>query len=140
MKRNVYGAATILALVFTLGPVMAQAQSRLDAKVPFNFTLGQKAMPAGEYEISSATPQVYEIRNLDTKEARFVMKSQNVQAYKDQNPKLVFHKYGDQYFLSQIWYGSGKVGAEFGISQREKEIRMADSFSAGPETVIVAMN
>ena len=57
---------------------------------------------------------------------------------KDQSPKLVFHKYGDQYFLSQIWDGQNDTGIQLAESKREKETKMAGLTSAS-ETVIVAM-
>ena len=140
MKRNVYGALMLLAAALMISVPMVQAQSRVKADVPFAFSVDKQSMSAGNYEISALNDKVLEIRNLDTRQVRMLMKSQGVQASKIQNAKLVFHKYDDQYFLSQIWNGSSDTGIEFATSRREKEMRMAgNSLSNGPELVIVAM-
>ena len=36
--------------------------------------------------------------------------------------KLVFHKYGDQYFLSQIWTPGGSTGRELLMPRLEREL------------------
>jgi hypothetical protein len=54
---------------------------------------------------------------------------------------LVFHRYGNQYFLSQIWDGRSNAGIELPESKREKELNLAAKLTNdGPETVLVAMN
>ena len=36
--------------------------------------------------------------------------------------KLVFHKYGDQYFLSQIWRTGENGGRELRMAHKEREL------------------
>ena len=140
MKHSIYGALAMLAVALMISVPMTQAQSRVRADVPFAFSLEQSSMPAGGYEISSIDEKVISVRNLETGQARLLIASMHVQASQDQHAKLVFHKCGDQYFLSQIWDGSGNDGIELPASKREKELNMASSnFSDGPETVIIAM-
>ena len=141
MKRKVYGALTMLAvaLIVSVPMVQAQSQSHLRADVSFAFSLQDKSMSAGNYEIKSLSDQVLEIWNLDTRHGQLLMKQMSVQANKVQNPKLVFHKYGDQYFLSQIWDGRSNSGVELAVSNREKEEQIARNGQQPPETVVVAM-
>ncbi|MGB7555468.1 MAG: hypothetical protein WBM04_13940 [Candidatus Korobacteraceae bacterium] len=140
MKSRFYGALATLAVALTVGVSFAQAQSRVNADVPFAFTLQDKAMPAGNYQIIARSAQVLEVRSLDSQHGQLLIKQMAVQSNKDQSPKLVFHKYGDQYFLTQIWYGDSRNGVGFAESKREKEISMASNdASSAPETVIVAM-
>jgi hypothetical protein len=140
MKRNFYGALAMLAAALIVSVPLAQAQSRVNADVPFAFSLQDKAMPAGNYQIISLSGQALEVLNLDTQHGQLLAKQMSVQAYKDQSPKLVFHKYGDQYFLSQIWYGDSHYGIGFAESKREKEVKMAaNGLPDVAETVIVAM-
>ena len=139
MKRNIYGALAILAAALIVSVPLVQAQSRVNADVPFAFSLQDKAMPAGNYQII-ARGQALEVRNLDTEHGQLLVKQMSVQSTKDQSPKLVFHKYGDQYFLSQIWYGDSHYGVGFAESKREKEVKMAaNGLPSVAETVIVAM-
>jgi hypothetical protein len=138
MKRSVQGALMVVALMISV-PVM-QAQNRIRADVPFAFNMEQVRMAAGNYEIAALSDKVLVVRSLESGQGRLLLKPMQVQARQVQNPKLVFHKYGEQYFLSQVWNGSSNIGIQFSISQREKELRMARNGSPiWPETVIVAM-
>ncbi len=141
MKCNVYGALMIIALALIVSVPMTQAQARARASVPFGFSLDQKPMPAGAYEISSTSYKVLVVRNLDTREARLVIESMNVQASQAAgipHAKLVFRKYGDQYFLAEIWGGQSNIGIAFPESKREKELQWARDIHE-PELVVIAM-
>ena|SRR5271167_2043967 len=142
MKRNVYGALTMLAVALLISVPMSQAQSSTRANVPFAFSMNQSSMPAGGYEISSLSDNVLVVRNLDTKEARFLIASMHVEASQASgtpHAKLVFRKYGDQYFLSQIWDGEHRIGKAWPESRREKELQTASNFDHQPEVVVIAM-
>jgi hypothetical protein len=141
MKTNVYGALIILALALIVSVPLTQAQVRVRASVPFDFSLDQKSMPAGTYDISSMNDSVLAVRNLDTREARLLIAPMHVQASLDAgtpHAKLVFSKYGDQYFLAEIWYGESNIGIAFPQSKREKELQLARD-SHQPELVVIAM-
>lgn len=140
MKRSIYGALMLLAAALLISVPMVQAQSQLKADVPFTFSVDKQSMSAGNYEIDSLNASVLVLRDLDTKQAQLLMKSHDVQAANIQNAHLVFHKYDNQYFLSQIWKGDSTMGIELPTSRHEKEIQMAgNSLPNGPELVIVAM-
>ena len=142
MKRDVYGALTMLAVALMISVPMSQAQKSITANVPFAFSINQGSMSAGEYEISSARDKVLVVRNLDTKEARLLIASMNVEASQASAPphaKLVFRKYDDQYFLAQIWDGESRTGMALPESKREKELQTASNFDHQPELVVIAM-
>jgi len=141
MKSNVYGALMILALALIVSAPVAQAQGRARATVPFEFNLDQQTMPAGLYEVGALNGQVLVVRNLESKDARLVIESMHVQASEGAgipHAKLVFHRYGDQYFLAEIWNGQSKIGIAFAESKREKELQWARD-THEPELVIIAM-
>ena len=57
MKKQILAVAA--ALVFTaLAPAQSHAQQVTQAKVPFAFQAGNTMMPAGEYQIQRALPEV----------------------------------------------------------------------------------
>ncbi|MGO9518810.1 MAG: hypothetical protein ACLPND_17390 [Candidatus Korobacteraceae bacterium] len=136
MKRNVYGALMIVALALLVSVPMTQAQA-MKANVPFEFSLNQQFMPAGNYEISSEGEKLLAVRHLDTMKTCMLIESIHMQASQAPHAKLVFHKYGDQYFLSEIWDGSD-LGIQIPESKREKEMKWARNDS-GPELVVIAM-
>ncbi len=139
MKSNIYGALAMLALALIVSVPFVQAQSQVKANVPFAFSLQDQSMPAGNYKIMELNDRVLEVRNLDSQHGQLLAKQMSVQSSRIQSPKLVFHKYGDQYFLSEIWDGESDSGIAFAESKREKEVQTAANSLAPPETVIVAM-
>jgi hypothetical protein len=81
------------------------------------------------------------VRNLKTGESRLVIESMHVQASQaagTPHAKLVFHKYGDQYFLAEIWNGQSNIGIAFPESKREKELQLA-SDTHQSELIVIAM-
>ena len=126
MKKQILAVAA--ALVFTaLAPAQSHAQQVTQAKVPFAFQAGNTMMPAGEYQIQRALPEVRTlqlIRGTDSSASTFV--SMNVVESRDKNAgsKLIFHCYSNECFLSEIWVGSSQ-GLKLEQSRREKEVSLA---------------
>jgi hypothetical protein len=140
MQSKALGVMSVLAIAMVLTVPAMYAQSRLIANVPFDFSLGQKTMSAGLYEVKPINNEVESFRNMQTGISQIVMKSQNVLSDRQQGARLVFNKYGEHYFLAEIWDGSGNPGIQFARSKHEKELRLAqDRDAEGPEVVVVAM-
>ena len=100
--------------------LVAQSKPVITANVPFNFMVGGKMLPAGEYRIQTERPNAVLIQSRDSKT------NANLTAHSAQNTEmrgvaaLRFNRYGDRYFLSQVWTGSD-VGQEVPKSRAEKE-------------------
>src|ERR1700738_420022 len=132
MKRNVIKRLTMLSLVsmFSLcaavAPANAQLSTPIRAKIPFDFTVGDKKLPAGEYTFSRLSGfsdnTVVSVSSSDASAHVF----QSTFAAHVLTPKnkstLVFHKYGDQYFLEQIWSGGEQAGSQVPESRSERTI------------------
>jgi len=107
MKRffNIPLATIILASALTIG---AQAQSsgaqRVNATIPFTFTVGHKTLPAGKYTFTVLNPssdrRILQIRSLDGRSSVLVQ-TRDVTANVADNAKLVFDRYGDTYVFAQ---------------------------------------
>ena len=134
MKRNLFGILTTLTLALLIS-VPLSAQTIAKATVPFDFRVGQTQMPAGTYEISPLSHAIY-IR--DSKTAKGVLSLFNWEepSRGDSTPKLVFHRYGDKYFLSQVSRGNGGAVMQLPTSKLEEEVRIAGS--GVPEKTVVA--
>ena len=135
MKRNLFGILTTLTLALLIS-VPLSAQTIAKATVPFDFTVGQTRMPAGTYEIS---PLSHAILIRDSKTAKGVLSLFNSEEPSRgvRTPKLVFHRYGDKYFLSQVSRGNGGAVMQLPTSKLEEEVRIAGS-SVPQKTVIAA--
>ena len=133
MARKVIKRLAMLSLVsmFALCAAVASANAQLSnpirAKIPFEFNVGDKKLPAGEYTFSRLSgfsdSRIMFISSVDatTRVFQSIFGSQ-VLTSKDQST-LVFHKYGDQYFLEQIWSSGEQEGTQVPESRSERTIR-----------------
>src|SRR5262245_37695702 len=82
---------------------------RIKAEIPFDFRVGSKRLPKGEYLIESVGDTgTLTIRHAKRgKAVTFnIIKSKPTDSSKS---KLVFNRYGDQYCLSRIWDPSSET-------------------------------
>ena len=139
MKRTVFGALTALVLALVTNIAFAQSHTMAKADVPFAFTVEPKSMPAGQYSIIEISAGVLQVRN-DSNNASLAVIAQHEESLNPQNPRMLFHKYGDRYFLAEVWGGSGNSGMEFPAGKLEQEMRAAyRNTSPHAEEVVVAL-
>lgn len=122
MKPNMT-FAVLLGMALVVGSAFGQTMVR--AQIPFDFTVGNSTLPAGEYVVSQFVPgdgTVMEIRSANSGAHIYVQTSATESAKAPAENKLVFRRYGDQYFLSQIWNERQLVGRGLPISDREREL------------------
>lgn len=136
MNRKLFGALTTIVLALVVNATVATAQTRTKADVPFDFVVGQKVLPAGTYNVSEMSQHAILIRNAHTSKAAMI-NAQAAEKLNPQSPKLVFHEYGDRYFLYQAWDGSTE-GVQFPESKLEKEYR-ASNQGAAPQEIVLAL-
>ena len=131
MKKEFLRKFTMFALLVTLAlvtaVVSANAQShgnRIVADVPFEFSVGYKALPAGEYsvqQIASAGNGLL-IQSSDGKISALRL-SDGIEGTKVKSPaRLIFHRYGQRYFLAEVWNGADKTGRQLAKSREESAI------------------
>jgi len=143
MKRNLITILSVVVMSLLLNATGVYAQSYAKAKVPFAFNVGAKQLPAGTYEIRvlGQSPNEIMIRNTETTAAA-VSISRN-EGPRDTESKLVFDRIGTQYFLTEVWKGSGAGGMIVPTSKHEqelkKELQLATGSAGGNEEVVVAL-
>src|SRR5271163_2300224 len=100
MKRTPAVALFVLSCLGVAARVVAQ-EPAVEAKVPFQFTVGGKLLPADTYTISSPSSGLLVIRSADT---HFVSMTTISHSNQDsaRGSELVFDKYGDRYFLHEV--------------------------------------
>ena len=124
MKRTT--AITLLAIANLAMAGTSFAQSNgVRATVPFDFTVGSKLLPAGTYTIAPATENksVIVIRSHDKAFAALSLVHQDDNKSPNEG-KLLFHKYGGQYFLSEILCDRADMNVELPTSKREKRAQL----------------
>lgn len=121
--------ATVLIILATFGAcVGAAAQSQtLKADIPFAFTVGRTFLPAGEYTISSPLSGVVHVSNDDRRLAAMVTTFPGDHSH-DSQVKLVFNKYGSEYFLHRILSPlSSGINVEIPAGVQEKKARLREA-------------
>jgi hypothetical protein len=143
MKKQVLSIIALSGLLFTLmaGNVSATSTIRLRATIPFEFSVGDRTLPAGQYTVERINPYVLLIRSEDCHSSVLSL-ANGVQArVSSETGKLVFHRYGSRYFLSQVWSGGSNNGYELPRSRAEQELRKSEKHLAGntlkPEITII---
>jgi len=139
---NRISAVTLLAVasLATCGRAIAQ-QPIIKANIPFNFTVGNTWMPAGEYTISSPFPHIVQLRSADNAKTAEIVSTQGYNESRS-GSKLVFDKYGDQYFLRHVLCPSvASLNLDVPQGKAEKEAR-SHSLEAkghnGEQTMVAA--
>jgi hypothetical protein len=120
MKRNFLLFAAAFALLVTTA---ASAQTiGLKVNVPFSFIVNHATLPAGEYSVDSLGDRVLAIRGLTSKTTNLVISNSCEMLKPAGQTKLIFHRYGDRYFLNQIWVAGMDAGHQIPVNSREKEV------------------
>ena len=105
-------AYTMIALMVLFGSmaVAAQAQTggrtQLVASIPFQFNIGNQAMPAGEYTVSQVNPSsdrvVLQLRSKDGK-CTAMIQMNNVIGKGNESARLVFNRNGSKSYFAEAW-------------------------------------
>lgn len=136
MKYTKQMLAAVLAVVPALANAQLGGNVAIETQVPFEFTVGNRVVPAGKCSVQAANTadDTILIRNHDTKLSLFSSTSIAEIRQAPETPELVFHKYGDRYFLSTIRLEGTRVIYQVPESKQETELRMRN-VPAGEETI-----
>lgn len=124
MHSRVLGTALLL-----LSATAAFGQSRFD--IPFNFRVGDRNLSAGTYIVSGGGALTPARLTGGAGQAIVVLPQSSVQ--KMSNPStgaLVFRRYNNVYYLSQIWRRGSSEGSQLPMSRSEREVARAVSQQA----------
>ena len=106
MSRIVAVAALGFGLAaLSAGPALALGPETLTVHVPFAFNVGDETLPAGDYSIKpldDLEAQVLEIRSTDGRRAILTYSVDSSPVARDNQPELVFDKYGTKEFLHTV--------------------------------------
>lgn len=137
-------ALSFLASMAAAAPASAGSAGAMKAHIPFDFHVGDRLVPAGEYIVRSLGDGGTTLFLSDGRHGAVVNTNPaQGRTNGEGRARLVFRRHGDQYFLAAVW-GSDNTGRKLRASKRErslrKEIRAARGGAADAETVIVALH
>ena len=126
--------ATMIAAAVVLSGLLcaaARAQSPnhvMKFNVPFEFTVGERTMPAGEYVVTllgrdAHLPAVL-IKSGDGRAARILQMTPVEAKRSRESATLVFNRYGSRHFLAQVWTPAERAGLKVRRSPAERRMEV----------------
>lgn len=136
-SRLVTAFAAVAALA-TVAPALAQTEIHLVARVPFAFAVGNANLPSDTYHLSRMNGHREMLFLRGDRTGALVRVDETRLPRTDAEPSLVFHRYGNQYFLREIrWEGSARLDLPETKGERDAAEGRADRASAQMEKVTV---
>ena len=125
MRKHMIRVLTMFGFLMAMTAATAFAQERptLKVNIPFDFSIANRTLPAGEYTVTerNAVGQTIIIRNNTAKTAACAI-GRSLPAKSEANkPMLVFHRYGNQYFLAQVVHAGWLDGQELVQTRTERQ-------------------
>jgi hypothetical protein len=148
MKKFTVTALLTLAGLVSAGSAFAQIKHEVRAYIPFEFSVGNEVLPAGNYVFDSesfptADNHVLRVRNIDHPHYAAVALGNDgswkqMPLYKADTERLVFDTYGGQYFLREVRGQVESLNLEFPTTKAEKTAERSTVASNATQTTIVA--
>jgi hypothetical protein len=118
-------AVLFLAVFFLASGARAQIVGNVEANIPFQFHVGSTKLPPGKYDIhvlDDSDLTVMEISSADGRaSALFQVESAQAKSAPSKS-ELIFNKYGNRYFLSEVFDGDNPDGSRVVGSRYEQKL------------------
>jgi len=123
-----------LLFMLTAMSVHAQSRTRVEAHIPFDFAVGNARLKAGQYIVDFADTEKLFFTSVDYKIKVFALAPGILDPRRnDPSERLVFHRYGNLYFLSEVWISGNGNGLYPSRAERRLAKELAKT-NAKPET------
>jgi len=134
--RTLKALVMMAAVAAVVVPAATRAADTVRAYIPFEFTVGDATLPAGNYQFENQnTPQVMVVGSLDQQaRVKVIARPAYAPAGARVESRVVFNKYGNRYFLAEFWSASSGLGTGVSKSRQEREA----SQKASAQIVLVA--
>jgi len=121
-------AATLLILMLAglTGLANAQTGTTIIAEVPFDYIVNGKTMPAGEISVKVENNGQAYLEITSGQRSAFAIPNPDETARPAEETSLVFHKYGDRYFLAGVKRAGQNRNYELPAGSLEKELRASN--------------
>lgn len=124
MKKQILNVVVTLCVISALSIAgFAGLERSLKVNIPFDFMVGGKKLAAGEYTIERESIHgALVIRNWETKKGVAAITHESQKGVNGK-ARLVFHRYGNQYFLTRVL--GETMGNDLPTSSAEREAAKA---------------
>jgi hypothetical protein len=146
ISRYVLSIFTALVLLAALVVTSADARSSrsLVVEIPFDFHVAGRTLPAGQYVVERRTQSSADglsLRSVNRDVGVFVLTSTVEAGERQSASRLVFTRYHNSYFLSQLWTSGEASGRELikTAAERTKERELAKAGEKPERVALLAL-
>jgi hypothetical protein len=122
MKRKHFFPLLAAMVVLAVGCANAQLTHGVRADIPFAFTVANQTFPAGQYTVKPINDMGFLAITGNGSAMTMTISQATDSASAQKLSKLVFHKYGDRYFLYQVWVRGEERGRQIPPTKVEREL------------------
>ena len=144
MKKQIstFVGLLIVITVLSITAIHAQSPTTGRAHIPFDFSVGNQRVAAGDYAIERINGWVWMLRGGYNGQNMFLLTTATEPAKAIGDGKLMFHRYGERYFLSAFetsYYkiGLAKSAAEKSLEKEIKNDRLAKNLMSAKSEIVV---
>jgi hypothetical protein len=131
--RRITALAFLAATFISMSSACAHAQA-IGFRVPFDFTVSDQVLPPGTYGVSYMAENAIVVRSQNGR-INALSTTHGADGQSAGGCKLVFRRYGNQYFLHQVLCRNADMKAELPTSTLEKRVRLQQAQLPKTETV-----
>ena len=124
MKKQTLMIVATVGFLIALSTVSAFAQTvnPVTAKIPFEFSVNNRTLPAGNYTLGKMmSNSLVVVRSQDRKVAIASLATVTTNNKETAATQLIFHRYGNQYFLARIEMEGRENGLDLPKTKAERE-------------------
>jgi hypothetical protein len=122
MKPMFFVLIAVLGAVVAIAPAHAESDSRVLVNIPFDFSVGNTPLKAGNYKVEELRSGILAFSSQDGQGNQFALTIPGESANSSHKPKLVFTRYGNEMFLSKIFLSGDDDCRQPLPSSREKKL------------------
>jgi hypothetical protein len=134
--------STLIAAALAIGVIAsapsafaASAETIATVNVPFSFWMGNHELPAGAYRMLLRSNKMLQL-NGPHGQTYMIMVHEAISSKTPRTGYILFHRYGETYFLDQVWSGETNIGVECSRTRAERQMVVASKRSTAGLTQI----
>jgi len=122
MQKQLWKTVIFLAAILATSTALGQSnRGDTTADIPFAFTVANHTLPAGRYNVTRLGETTLRISNPHNQGTVVLTHAVEGKAPESKGT-MVFHRYGESYFLSEVWVAAGGIGRKVFPSRAEEEL------------------
>ena len=140
MKTQVLRIAVSVITLLAASAAIAQSKpGDVLVNVPFSFVIGSHQMQPGRYIVTPVGNGFLRMFDTGNSNNQLFLPVHSIETRVPKDAMLVFHRYGDTYFLAEVWTGNSEIGRQLAKSKAEKEIAAGRINGTRPKSEIAVL-